>query len=120
MRRGLPSRRRSDERRCWSFGSLADIGEGSLEDLVAAGADARDGGCGGDRGWHAEQVKARAVVPGDAPAGEDGAAAARPGDLGDVAIGAGGRRADDLAQMVVLDEAHHGFGVADGTRAGEE
>src|SRR6185295_11427221 len=94
--------------------------EGALEDLVAAGGDAGEGPRGGDRGPHAEEVVLGAVGFGDGPAGEVGGTAGGTEDLGDVCVGAGGRRTDDRAETVVLDHGHHGLGVADRTGTGEE
>ena len=91
-----------------------------LQLLIPPGADAGDRPEYRDRGHDADAVVAGAVVLEDFHAGEGDAVAARKRHRVDVPVGPGGRFADDLAQLVRLDDAHPGLGIADGAGVGEK
>src|SRR5262245_18904009 len=98
----------------------AHIRERLVQNLVASRDHTGDRAGRWNRGPYPDQVVTRTIRPGDSPAGEDDIAAGRKADLCNVSIAAGGGGAHDGAEVMVLDQAHHRFGVADGSGPGEE
>ena len=68
----------------------------------------------------ADAVVAAAVVLEHAHPRPAHGEAARQGRVDHVAVGPGRRLADDIAELVVLDDAHDRLGVADGAAVGQE
>src|SRR5262249_47286976 len=91
-----------------------------VENLVAAFGDALDGAAHRMGGTDADAVVPRAVVLEHAQAGPPERVASRHHEWIDIAIGARGCPANDIAQPVRLDDSHHRLGPADGPAVGHE